>query len=93
MLLGSGVTEEQNLLAGLAGVGTLDQLVVVSANVVDDVTDCHREEVVGVARIGDEYAPGPANNWPSLRRDRETNGIGEGLDDIDGGELGRDRPV
>lgn len=61
MVLGSGLTEERNLLAGLAGVGTLDQLVVVSANMADDATDCHKGEVAGVARIGDEHAPSPVD--------------------------------
>ena len=50
------------------------------------MTCCHKEEVVGVARIGDEDAPDPADGKPSLSRDRETNGSGEGLDDTGGGE-------
>lgn len=51
VLLEGGLTEEQNLLAGLASAGALDQFVVVSANAVDDVVGFHKEEVAGVVRI------------------------------------------
>jgi hypothetical protein len=47
VLLGSGLAEEQNLLAALAGVSVLNQLVVFSANTDKDVTGCHEEELAG----------------------------------------------
>ena len=93
VLLRSGVAEEQDLLAGLAGVGVLDQLVVVAVSADDDVTGCHEEELAGVARVEDEETPGPVDGWPGLGRDGETDGSGEGLDDADGREGGGDRLV
>jgi hypothetical protein len=57
----------------------------------DDVTGRHEEELVRVAGVGDEEAPGPADGWAVLGRDWETDGSGAGLDDAGGGKEGGNR--
>ena len=57
------------------------------------MTGCHEEELAGVTRVEDEEAPGPADGWPVLGRDGETEGSGEGLNDADSAAGGRNRLV
>lgn len=65
MLLGDGVSEEQDFLMGLVGVAVLVEVVLAHIRV-EDMSGCHKVDTVGVARIVDKKPPIPPMDGVSL---------------------------
>ena len=90
MLLDRGVAKQQDVLAALAGVAALVELVGILVRLEDDVSGCDEVDLAGVARVGDEESSSSLDGWGNFRADGETEGSGGRLLGPGGGVGGGD---
>ena len=91
MFLDSSVAKQQDVLAALADVAALVELVGIFVGVEDHVSGCDEVELAGVAIVGDEESGSSLDGWGNLGADGETEGSGERLEDPDSSTGGKGR--